>query len=64
MVLGLVAMSWLLIGPAHKGFQALLVNGYSNIAVLRLMAEFGVLGITAIWIASLIAVRRERSEPS
>ncbi|HEY8864943.1 MAG TPA: glycosyltransferase family 87 protein [Candidatus Dormibacteraeota bacterium] len=63
-VLGLVAMSWLLIGPAHKGFQALLVNGYSNIAVLRLMAEFGVLGITAIWIASLIAVRRERSEPS
>jgi hypothetical protein len=64
LVLGLVAASWLLIGPAHKGFQALLVNGYSNVVVLRLMAEFGVIGIAAIWIASLIAVRRERGFPS
>jgi hypothetical protein len=63
-VLGLVIASWLLIGPAHKGFQALLVNGYSNIVALRLMAEFGVIGIAAIWIAGLIAVRRERSDPS
>jgi hypothetical protein len=42
----------------------LLVNGYSNILVLRLMAEFGVVGIIAIWIASLIAVRREQLTPS
>jgi hypothetical protein len=27
--------------------------------VLRLMAEFGVVGVTAIWIAGLLAVRRE-----
>jgi hypothetical protein len=59
-VLGLVAAGWALIGPAHNWFQVLLVSGYSNMLVLRLMAEFGVVGITAIWIASLMAVRRER----
>ena len=58
-VLGLVAAGWLLIGPGHNWFQTLLVSGYSNIVVLRLMAEFGVAGIAAIWIASLVAVRRE-----
>lgn len=60
-VLGLVALAWALIGPGHHTFQALLVSGYSNLAVLRLMAEFGVVGVFAVWIASLIAVRRERS---
>jgi hypothetical protein len=40
-----------------------LVNGYSNFFVLRLMAELGVLGVLAIWTASLLAVRRERSRP-
>jgi hypothetical protein len=59
-VVGLVAAGWALIGPAHNWFQVLLVSGYSNTLVLRLMAEFGVVGITAIWIASLLAVRRER----
>ena len=57
-VLGLVAATWLLVGPGHKLMQALLVSGYSNVVVLRLMAEFGVLGLTALWIAALIAVRR------
>jgi Protein of unknown function (DUF2029). len=60
-VLGLVALGWALIGPGHNWFQVLLVSGYPNLLVLRLMAEFGVVGITAIWIASLLAVRRERS---
>jgi hypothetical protein len=60
-VLGLVAMGWALIGPGHHTFQMLLVSGYSNLVVLRLMAEFGVVGIAAIWIASLLAVRRESS---
>ena len=59
-VLGLVALGWALIGPGHNWFQVLLVSGYSNMTVLRLMAEFGVVGITAIWVASLVAVRRER----
>jgi hypothetical protein len=27
---------------------------------LRLLAELGVIGIAALWIASLLAVRRER----
>jgi hypothetical protein len=58
LVIGLVAAGWLLIGPGHKLMQALLVSGYSNLLVLRLMAEFGVVGITAIWIATLVAVRR------
>ncbi|HEX7264254.1 MAG TPA: glycosyltransferase family 87 protein [Candidatus Dormibacteraeota bacterium] len=61
MVLGLVAAGWALIGPAHNWFQVLLVSGYPNLLVLRLMAEFGVAGIIAIWIASLFAVHRERS---
>ena len=57
-VIGLVAAGWLLIGPGHNAFQTLLVSGYPNLIVLRLMAEFGVLGITCIWIASLVALRR------
>jgi hypothetical protein len=60
-VLGLVALGWALIGPGHHTFQTLLVSGYSNLVVLRLMAEFGFVGIAAVWIASLLAVRRERS---
>jgi len=61
LVLGLVALAWMLIGPGHHLFQVFLVSGYSNLLVLRLMAEFGVVGIGAVWIASLIAVARERS---
>jgi Glycosyltransferase family 87 len=61
LVVALVGAGWLLIGPAHNWFQTLLLSGYSNLLVLRLMAEFGVVGITAVWIASLIAVRRARS---
>jgi hypothetical protein len=57
-VLGLVAAGWLLIGPGHNRFQALLISGYPNMFVLRLMAEFGVVGITCVWIASLLALRR------
>ncbi|HEV3102860.1 MAG TPA: glycosyltransferase family 87 protein [Candidatus Dormibacteraeota bacterium] len=61
MVLGLVAAGWALIGPAHNWFQMLLVSGYPNLLVLRLMAEFGVAGIIAVWIASLVAMRRDDS---
>jgi hypothetical protein len=60
-VLGLVALGWALIGPGHHAFQVLLVSGYTNLVVLRLLAEVGVIGIAAIWIASLLAVRRERA---
>jgi len=58
-VLGLVALGWALIGPGHHAFQVLLVSGYTNLVVLRLLAELGVIGIAAIWSASLLAVRRE-----
>ena len=61
LVAGLVAAGWMLIGPGHNYFQTLLTSGYSNLPVLRLMAEFGVAGITAIWVASLLAVARQRS---
>ena len=57
-VLVLVGISWLLIGPVHKLLQALLVTGYTDVLVLRVLAEFGVVGILALWIACLIAVRR------
>lgn len=58
LVVGLVAAGWMLIGPGHKLMQTLLVSGYSNLVVLRLMAEFGAVGITSIWVASLVALRR------
>ena len=61
LVVGLVGAGWLLIGPGHNWFQTLLLSGYSNLLVLRLMAELGVVGITAVWVASLVAVRRARS---
>ena len=60
-VLGLIFVGWALIGPAHMWFLSLMVSGFSNLFLLRLMAEFGVIGILAIWIASLLAVGRERS---
>jgi hypothetical protein len=60
-VLGLVTAGYLLIGPGHNRMQTLLVSGYSDLLVLRLLAELGVLGVLAIWIASLLAVRRERT---
>jgi Glycosyltransferase family 87 len=63
-VLTLVALGWALIGPGHNWFQILLVSGYPNLVVLRIMAEFGVVGITAVWIASLVAIRRDRSVPA
>ena len=57
-VLGLVALGYLLLGPAHKGMQVLLVSGFSNLVVLRLLAELGVVGVLAVWAASLLALRR------
>jgi hypothetical protein len=60
-VLGIVTAGYLLIGPGHNRMQTLLVSGYSDLFVLRLLAELGVLGVLAIWIASLLAVRRERA---
>jgi arabinofuranan 3-O-arabinosyltransferase len=62
-VIGLVALGFLLIGPGHNRMQAMMVSGYSNLFVLRLMAEFGVAGVVAIWAAALIAVRRQRAVP-
>lgn len=61
LVLGLVALSWLLIGPGHRWFQSLLVSGYPNLVVLRSMAEFGTVAVGALWIGALVAVGRERS---
>lgn len=65
-VLGLVAAGWMLIGPAHNWFQQLLLSGYSNLFVLRVMAEFGVVALFAVWAASLLAVRRsaDRADPA
>lgn len=59
-VLVLIAAGYLLLGPAHKGMQFLLVSGYSNLLVLRLLAELGVVGVVSIWVAALLAVRREQ----
>ena len=59
-IIALVGAGYLLISPGHHWLQALLASGYSNLLVLRVMAEFGMVGILAIWIASLLAVRREQ----
>jgi Glycosyltransferase family 87 len=59
--LALVAAGDLLISPAHHWLGTLLAAGYSNVLVIRLMAEFGVAGVLLIWIASLLVIQRERS---
>ena len=63
LVLGLVGVGWLLIGPAHRWFQTLLVSGYSDLVVLRVMAEFGVVGAICVWAACLLALRRSANSP-
>jgi hypothetical protein len=63
-VLGLVAISWLLIGPVHKLLQILLVTGYTDVLVLRALTEAGVIGVVALWIGSLLAVRRSAKDAS
>jgi Glycosyltransferase family 87 len=62
LVLGLVALSWFCIGPAHKLMQQLLVTGYSDVAVLRGLAEAGVVGILCTWLAGLVAIRRSPND--
>jgi hypothetical protein len=59
-VLAFVAAGYLLIGPVHNRLQTLLVSGYSDLLVLRVMTELIVAGVLAIWVATLLAVRRER----
>ncbi|HVC41276.1 MAG TPA: hypothetical protein VND54_04795, partial [Candidatus Saccharimonadales bacterium] len=60
-VLALVAASSLLIGPGEQRLQTLLVGGYSNVVMLRALGEMGLAGVVAVWVACLLAVRRERS---
>jgi hypothetical protein len=60
-VLALVAASSLLLGPGEQRLQILLVSGYSNVVVLRLLGEMGVTAVIAVWVACLLAVRRERT---
>jgi hypothetical protein len=62
-VLALVAAGYFLLGPGHNRMQTLLVSGYSDLFVLRLLAELGVVGVLAIWVAALLAVRREHAAP-
>jgi hypothetical protein len=62
-VLGMVVASWLLIGVGHNRMQTLLVTGYPNLTVIRILAETGVAGISVLWLATLVAVRRERIRP-
>ena len=62
-LLALVAAGWLFIGPVHKGLQVLLVSGYSNLVVLRVLTELSIIGVLAIWIACVIAVRRDHVLP-
>jgi hypothetical protein len=57
----MVGGSSLLIGPGSQRLQTLLVSGYSNLLVLRVMAELGVVAVMAIWLASLLAVTRQRA---
>lgn len=62
-VLGLVATGDLLISSGHHWMGVLLASGYSNVLVLRLMAEFGVAGVLLIWLAALLAVRTWSKRP-
>jgi glycosyl transferase family 87 len=59
-VMALVFAGWVLIGLGHNLLQTLLLNGHTDLVVLRVLAETGVAGITVLWAASLVAVRREQ----
>jgi hypothetical protein len=60
-ILALVAAGYVLISEGHHLLQVLLTSGYADVLVLRVVAESGVTGIAAIWVAALLAVRRERA---
>lgn len=60
-VVAMIIAAWILIGVGHNAMQTLLVSGGYNLVVLRLLAETGTAGITILWLASLVAVRREAS---
>ena len=60
-ILALLTIGYLLINVGHHSLQVLLVSGYSNVVVLRIVAESGTAGVIAIWLSTLAAVRRERS---
>ena len=61
-VLAFVTAGYLLIGPGHNRMQTLLISGDPNMVLLRVLAELGVMGVIAIWVAALLAARRERSQ--
>jgi cell division protein FtsX len=42
----------------HKLLQVLLVTGYTDVLMLRVLTEAGLIGVLALWIGSLLAVRR------
>jgi len=62
-VLALVFAGWVLIGLGHNLLQTLLLDGRTQLVVLRVLAETGVTGVTLLWLASLVAVRREKRAP-
>ena len=59
-VLGFIAAGYLLLGPGHNRMQVLLLSGSYDLVLVRILAELGVMGVLAIWIGALVAVRRER----
>ncbi|HVH62653.1 MAG TPA: hypothetical protein VNA65_03530, partial [Candidatus Dormibacteraeota bacterium] len=60
-VLGSLGAGYLLVNLGHHWLQVLLVSGYSDVPVLRIVAESGVAGLLLIWGSTLAAIRRERS---
>ena len=60
-LLAVLAAGYALINFGHHALQVLLVSGYSDVLVLRIIAESGVTGVLLIWLSTLGAIRRERS---
>ncbi len=61
-VFALVAAGWFLLGPMQVVFENALQGGVRDYLLLRLLAEHGVLGVTAVWAAALLANRADAAD--
>jgi hypothetical protein len=56
-LLGLVFISWLLLGPVHTTLLTAIAAGVANDLLLHVWDEASVAGVALLWLASLYALR-------
>ena len=61
-VIGLVAAGWLLLSSGQVLLENTIEGSPHSYLLVRLLAEHGVLGIAAVWVAALVANRADAAE--